>query len=338
MLNFDPDRFLRIQRGALELAGGLMDCVHSQAESNGIETVYFLGAGGANILMLPAAQLLQSESTVTSYAPHSAELVEVGSRRIGEQTLVIAPSLSGTTQETVQVLELCRDRGATTIALTGHADTPVAKAAENVFVNFAEDDTSSETFYVQSLVIALAVMNERSELADLDQIVGELAKLPEALLAAKELVEPHADYLARALASDSYHIVSGAGNCWAEALYYGMCILEEMQWIRTRPVHASDFFHGTLELVEPGVSVLLFKGEDTARPLVDRVERFARERTGKVHVLDTRDYPLAGLSDRTRALVSPMVLATVLERISAHLEVITDHPLTTRRYYRKVSY
>ncbi len=43
-----------------------------------------------------------------------------------------------------------------------------------------------------------------------------------------------------------------------------MCILEEMQWIRTRPVHASDFFHGTLELVEKGVSVILFKGEDEA--------------------------------------------------------------------------
>ena len=54
-----------------------------------------------------------------------------------------------------------------------------------------------------------------------------------------------------------------------------MCILEEMQWIRTRPVHASDFFHGTLELVEKGVSVLLLKGEDAYRPLAERVERFA---------------------------------------------------------------
>jgi fructoselysine-6-phosphate deglycase len=32
------------------------------------------------------------------------------------------------------------------------------------------------------------------------------------------------------------------------------------------------------------------------------------------------------------------VLATVLERVSAHLEVLTGHPLTTRRYYRRVDY
>jgi fructoselysine-6-phosphate deglycase len=33
-----------------------------------------------------------------------------------------------------------------------------------------------------------------------------------------------------------------------------------------------------------------------------------------------------------------VVLATVLERVSAHVEVLRDHPLTTRRYYRQVNY
>jgi fructoselysine-6-phosphate deglycase len=44
------------------------------------------------------------------------------------------------------------------------------------------------------------------------------------------------------------------------------------------------------------------------------------------------------VSERTRALVSPVLLATVLERVSAHLEVLRDHPLTTRRYYKRVAY
>ena len=39
-----------------------------------------------------------------------------------------------------------------------------------------------------------------------------------------------------------------------------MCILEEMQWKRTRYITSADFFHGTLELVEPGVPVFLFMG------------------------------------------------------------------------------
>jgi fructoselysine-6-phosphate deglycase len=117
-----------------------------------------------------------------------------------------------------------------------------------------------------------------------------------------------------------------------------MCILEEMQWIRTRPVHASDFFHGTLELVEPGVSVILLKGEDDYRPLADRVEAFARDKTDRLTVFDTAAIDLPGISAETRALISPIVAATVLERVSAHLSRMRNHPLTTRRYYRRVAY
>ena len=61
-------------------------------------------------------------------------------------------------------------------------------------------------------------------------------------------------------------MILGAGGGWAEAMYYGMCILEEMQWILTRPVNASDFFHGPLELLEPGVNCLLLKDEGDLRP------------------------------------------------------------------------
>ena len=43
-------------------------------------------------------------------------------------------------------------------------------------------------------------------------------------------------------------------------------------------------------------------------------------------------------SAKTRSLISPIVLATMLERLSAHLEVLRDHPLTTRRYYKRVEY
>ncbi len=154
----------------------------------------------------------------------------------------------------------------------------------------------------------------------------------------KRAYEPKAEGFAKILAGSDYHIVTGAGNVWPEAFYYGMCILEEMQWIRTRPVHASDFFHGTLELVEKDVSVILFKGEDALRPLADRIENFAPSYTDRLTVLDTADFELPGISAETRTLISPVLLATVLERISAHLEVLRDHPLTTRRYYKKVAY
>ncbi|MFN3500882.1 MAG: SIS domain-containing protein [Allorhizobium sp.] len=337
MLNFDEDRFLKIQGGAVALRTRL-DGVISNCLAAGAENIFFLGTGGAAILMQPAAQLLQRRSRFPAFIDMPAELILTGSANLTAKSIIVMPSLSGTTKESVALLAKMKEIGATVITLVGHADTPLGKGGDHVFVNFAEDDTSCESFYLQSLFIALSIMRHRGELKNHANITAELDRLPHLLLSVKRAFEPKAAEFATKLASADYHIITGAGNVWPQAFYYGMCILEEMQWIRTRPVHASDFFHGTLELIDKGVSLILFKGEDELRPLADRVEAFVPQYTDKLMVLDTADFELDGISPEVRALISPILLATVLERISAHLEVLRDHPLTTRRYYKRVAY
>jgi fructoselysine-6-phosphate deglycase len=337
VLNFDEARFIRIQSGAVAAANELRGVV-GEALARGIDNLVFLGTGGAAILMEPAAWLMQRQSTFPVTVERSAELVLAGSRHIGPRSLVVLPSLSGTTAETVAALGWCKGRGARTVSLVGHADTPLGRDAGQAVVNFAEDDTSCESFYLQSLAIALTIMADRAEVDGLDALFAELARLPEALLEAKRRFEPEAKRFAEAIADAPFHVVTGSGMAWPQAFYYGMCILEEMQWIRTRPVHASDFFHGTLELVDESVSLILLKGEDATRPLAERVERFARDRAGRLLVLDAAAHVPGAVSPRLRALVSPIILATLLERVSAHLEVIRNHPLTTRRYYKRVPY
>ncbi|MBS1862047.1 MAG: SIS domain-containing protein [Actinobacteria bacterium] len=337
MLNFDPARFVSIQQGAVGL-GPALDKTVSGLLDAGARNLYFLGAGGAGVLMQPAAELLDRSGAFPVRLVRPAELVAMGSVDLGAESIVVLPSLSGTTSESVEVLEFTHERGAKVIALTGHADSPVAEQADFNFTNFAEDDTSSESFYLQSLLLVLSIMCARGEFPRYEEVVGELTLLPELLLEVKRAFEPRAASLAEAFRDEQYHILTGSGSVWPEAWYYGTCILEEMQWIRTRPIHAADFFHGTLELVENDVSVIILKGEDSARPLVDRVEAFAPIVSDKVTVIDSASFELPGLSADVRSLVSPVVLATVLERLSAHLEVLREHPLTTRRYYRRVDY
>ncbi|MEI9406606.1 SIS domain-containing protein [Mesorhizobium argentiipisi] len=337
MLNFDEARFVRIQSGAVALRERI-EAVVAQCLAAGAQNIFFLGTGGAAILMHPAAQLLQRRSGFPALVDITAELQLAQSVHLTDKSIVVLPSLSGTTKESVALLSRIKDVGATVITLVGHQETPLGKGGDHVFVNFAEDDTSCESFYLQSLFISLAVLKHRGELAQSERILAELEQLPRLLLEVKRSYEKEAAGFAQKLAASDYHIITGAGNVWPQAWYYGMCILEEMQWIRTRPVHASDFFHGTLELVDKDVSVVLFKGEDSARPLADRVETFAPTYTDKLTVLDTADFELPGISPDVRALVSPIVLATALERVSAHLEVIRNHPLTTRRYYKRVAY
>ena len=331
------DRFLRVQAGAARLAEPI-DAAVSVLLEGGKDNVFFLGTGGAAILMQPAAQLLGAKSAFSVHAPLSAELVIGGSRHLGERSIAVIPSLSGTTKESIAALEYCKARGATVITLVGNADTPLGKGGDHVFVNAADDETATESFYLQSLFLALSIMRHRDGFAGFASFVEDSARLPEALLAVKRAFDERAAAFAEEIRDTPWHVITGAGDTWPEAFYYGMCILEEMQWIRTRPVHASDFFHGTLELVEPGVSVILLKGEDEYRPLADRVETFARDITDRLTVFDTAAQDLPGISRETRALISPIVAATMLERVSAHLAEKRNHPLSTRRYYRRVAY
>jgi len=331
------DRFLRVQTGAARLAEPI-DAAISVLLGQGADNLFLLGTGGAAILMQPAAHVLAAQSAFPVHMPLSAELVLGGSHHLGPRSIVVIPSLSGTTKESIAAMEYCQARGAKVITLVGNADTPLGKGGDHVFVNAAEDETSTESFYLQSLFLALSIMRHRDGFAGFSSFVEDAARLPEALLAVKRGFDARAEALAAAIKDTPWHIITAAGAMWPQAFYYGMCILEEMQWIRTRPVHASDFFHGTLELVEPGVSVILLKGEDACRPLADRVETFARDKTDRLAVLDTAAEDLPGISAETRALVSPIVAATMLERVSAHLARMRNHPLSTRRYYRRVAY
>ncbi|MDB1837964.1 SIS domain-containing protein, partial [Collinsella aerofaciens] len=117
---------------------------------------------------------------------------------------------------------------------------------------------------------------------------------------------------------------------------------EEMQWKRTRYITSADFFHGTLELVEPGVPVFLFMGEDENRKLDERVRAFlTRGVTGDtdINIIDTAEFAIPGLDDEFRVIVSPWILTVlVTDRLARYYETVTKHNLKYRRYYHQFDY
>ena len=171
-----------------------------------------------------------------------------------------------------------------------------------------------------------------------DQFTKEMEKLPKALFNAKEAFDPLAGDYASRYGMEPLTYVLGAGNLWDYAYCYAMCVMEECQWIRTKSVNAGEFFHGTLELMEKGVNVLVLQGEDSSRPLTERAVRFLKRVTDKLTVIDTKDYCPEIVNPKFRGLLSPMIMYQLCERISKHLEKERKHPLEMRRYYRRLSY
>jgi fructoselysine-6-phosphate deglycase len=188
------------------------------------------------------------------------------------------------------------------------------------------------------LLLSAAILDKRGEFDGYERLVNDLEAMPEALASVREQVDTKAEAWAKAHEEDDYHFLVGSGYTWGLTYLFSMCILEEMQWLKTTRVHGAEFFHGSLELIEKDTSLMLFKGEDETRPLMERVERFAHQVSDDVLVLDSRDFDLPGVSDEFRGLLGPQILHAASGRFSRHLAVVRDHPLTVRRYYRQMEY
>ena len=170
------------------------------------------------------------------------------------------------------------------------------------------------------------------------RFADELKNLAFALAQVRKQADAKCLKYAQDYCKEPYNIWIGSGDLWPTAYSYSMCVLEESQWIRTKSVSSPEFFHGTLELLEDDVCTTLLLTEGPTRAQDERVKAFAARHTKKLTCFDTKEYALPGISDEFRPLLSPVVMAAVLQRISKNIEVITDHSLDIRRYYRKESY
>lgn len=131
----------------------------------------------------------------------------------------------------------------------------------------------------------------------------------------------------------------GSGTVWGDIYLFTMCILEEMQWMRTKAVTSPEFFHGALELVDDDTFITLVKGVGETRPLDERVERFLKKYAKKLITIDLADFETPGIDDEFRDIISPMILETITTgRLAIHYEANTGHDLSIRRYYRQFDY
>lgn len=333
MLGFNETEFRDQIASAVALRPEVEDYV-DQLLAEGVKEILLIGAGGTYAQMWPYEHLARARSSLPVRAAIAAELVLSGDTMLGEGTLAVFTSVTGTTEDVVKAIDYVTERGAKTVSFTGHGDSPVATKVQRAFVS----QPKTWPFDMQMLLLVGRILHQRGEFDDYTTVANELSLLPEVLVAAAEQADPVAAAFAESHADTDYHFLIGGGPIWGFTYLYSMCILEEMQWLRTTRVHSAEFFHGSLELLEEDTSVIIFQGEDDTRPLTDRAEAFCKRITKNVTVFDTRDYALEGFSPVSRALIAPIVLDTVMGRVSKHLERVRDHSLDLRRYYRVMDY
>ncbi len=306
--------------------------------SNGIDRIYFVACGGPNRLMLTLQYWIEHYSTsleVRRYFP--AEFMTQNPARFDERTLIVLGSKSGTTPETLEAANFIKDRGCPTVAITSAADLPLAKAVQHVLLTGPADGATAAQFMLLQAFVG-GLLAEKDNWPLFEKLMSSLRHMPQVMADTAEFADRRAAEDARLLKDDRilYHLA--AGPVFSTAYVIGVCVLMEMQWMHSVALEAAEFFHGPFEIVDQNTPLILMKGEDPSRPLMDRVERFCKKYTERVFIYDSKDYEMKGIDPEIRPIVAPYVLQAALRRICERLAVWHNHPLSTRRYMWKTEY
>ena len=240
--------------------------------------------------------------------------------------------ITGSTIEVVEAVKKARSDGACVLGFIDDENAPLASLVDHRITYPANEQ-------LKFFIVADRFLYREGVMPEYDDMYTQFdTYLPEALVGIEKSADEFGEFFAKAHLNDKLHYFVGAGSLYGATYSYGMCYWEEMHWMRTKSIHSAEFFHGMLEIIDEDTPVTLFIGEDSQRGLGERVQRFLERFSKNYTVIDTKNYPLPGIDDRYRYAVSHLVMHAVTNRIDAHLEALSGHDMTIRRYYRRIDY
>ncbi len=337
--SFDEDKIRDSINGALKLRSDIEKIVDTIWE-DGFDGIYFMGIGGTYASSMQVEVYMRGRSKLPVYVDNAAEFLTTGNKRFTEKSVLIYSSVSGNTKEMVELVKKVKDIGAKVFAFI---DTPntVLTQPENQDYLIMYPANEQLKFYM----VANYLMYKNGEFEDYDEYNRQMeASLADALIDVEKSVDEWAyNYASEKVDflnshKDLPHYFIGSGNQYGATYSYAMCYWEEQMWIRTKSISCQEFFHGMQEIIVADTPVTLFIGEDEQRPLAERVARFLPKVNANYTIIDTKEYPLKGISEKFRGSISHLVMRAVNARVDSYMELFLRHPLSIRRYYRQFDY
>ncbi len=331
MLKFDEQKQLDSVNGALKLRGAVEKIVDEIVEQ-GYDSLFYVGIGGTYASGMQVVNYLSGNSLIPVYLENAAELLTNTNKKFKKGAVMIFSTVTGSTEEIVNVVRLAKERGVRVFGFIDKEDVPLVGMVDDC-ISYPGNEQ------LKLFMTAHRFMYRNNEFDEYESFYEEMEQhLAKALIEVEKKADTFGLEFAKAHEKDALHYFVGAGILWGATYSYAMCYWEEMHWIRTKSIHAAEFFHGMLEIVEKDTPVTVFVGEDAERPLAERVARFLPRICANYTVIDTKEYDLPGISPKYRGLLSHLVMHAVTQRIDAHLEQVSCHPMEIRRYYRRLDY
>jgi glucosamine--fructose-6-phosphate aminotransferase (isomerizing) len=303
--------------------------------------VVFVARGTSDHAALYGAYLTEIRLGLPVASASPSAITLYGARPDFTDTLVIGVSQSGGSPDLTGVLQVARETGGLTVAVTNNPSSPLAEAAElSVDVAAGHERAVAATKTYTAELLALLLLIEGIRAGD-GRLPGSersaLERLPQ--LAEDALRDTTADELAQRYRFASRMVTTGRGYAYPTARETALKLMET-SYLPALSFSGADLLHGPLAMTDPDVPVLAVVGDGPGGTSMREVVTRLGERRADVVTIGASDIPGAagriavpGVDER----YGPLLDILPLQRLALALALARGEDPDAPRGLKKVT-
>ena len=238
------------------------------------QRIVLTGMGSSHLGLVPL-QVRLVEAGLAPVTVEASELLHYQRALLDERTLLVLASQSGRSAEILRLLDLVRGRGVATLAVTNTATSPLAREATACLLTDAGEESTVSCKTYLAAQAALAWLGEVLAGGDRDGARAALAAAVPGVARYLASWRAHVEWLADRLEGVRAVFYTGRGPSLAAAGAAGL-ITKESTHRPAEGMSGAAFRHGPMEMLDAGVFVLAFAGDERTRALSEALVRDVR--------------------------------------------------------------
>ncbi|WP_297981847.1 SIS domain-containing protein [uncultured Methanobrevibacter sp.] len=310
-----------------------MENISKIAES--VDIIYLIGCGSSISTCYSIRDALALVSDLKIQVFTGYEFVYNKKLNKGENSLFIATSQSGQTADTLAALRRANEFEIQTVSISNEPESDMIKEAKYPVITLGntEEAILGTKTYITQLACLYQILFKASGYEKADEILNQLAEMPDLVEKLLEETEEDSKKLAEELKDEDGFYCLGSGVNFGLAYKLAMTMLMEGAIKHACPLYASEFRHGLIERAEKDVPLIFLDADLEVDELTKKAIRTAKgELEAKTIIYNLKDYA------DVNKLLSPFVLVIPLEWFVYYLAHFNDEDPGATRHIGKVRY
>ena len=206
MIKFNEQEKIDSVNGALALRSQINEIVDELSKD--YKNICWLGIGGTWASSMQACVHMKEYTNIEVFVENAAEYLTTGNKRIGQGTIVIVSSVTGSTIEMVHAVKKVQEAGAKVLGFIDVDTTELAKMVDYEIAYAANEQ-------LKFFMVADRFMYNAGEIDWYDRLYKELEEnLAQVLVDVEKESDEFALEYAKKHHDDDLHYFVGAGNQW----------------------------------------------------------------------------------------------------------------------------